>query len=120
LADEFVSKLRAGLSPSIEQYALDHPKHASIIRSVFPSLVIVEKLSAKDATEPLDSTLALAKSGKVISNLMVDLNPSNQKLRGRAVQIVRELAGCTEAAALDALEHGGWVVKDAVRALKRK
>jgi N-acetylmuramic acid 6-phosphate (MurNAc-6-P) etherase len=66
------------------------------------------------------STLALAKSGKVISNLMVDLNPSNQKLRGRAVQIVRELAGCTEAAALDALEHGGWVVKDAVRALKRK
>jgi N-acetylmuramic acid 6-phosphate etherase len=66
------------------------------------------------------STLALAKSGKVISNLMVDLNPSNQKLRGRAVQIVRELAGCTEAAALDALEHGGWVVKDAVRGLKRK
>ena len=62
LADEFVSKLRAGLSPSIEQYALDHPEHASIIRSVFPSLVIVEKLSAKDATEPLDSTLALAKS----------------------------------------------------------
>ena len=62
LADEFVSKLRAGLSPSIEQYALDHPEHASIIRSVFPSLVIVEKLSAKDATEPLDSTQSLAKS----------------------------------------------------------
>jgi N-acetylmuramic acid 6-phosphate etherase len=66
------------------------------------------------------STLALAKSGKVIGNLMVDLNPSNQKLRGRAVQIVRELSGCTEAAARDALERGGWVVKDAVRALKRK
>jgi N-acetylmuramic acid 6-phosphate etherase len=66
------------------------------------------------------STLALAKSGKVISNLMVDLNPSNQKLRGRAVQIVRELAACTEAAAREALEHVGWIVKDAVRVLKRR
>ena len=66
------------------------------------------------------TTLSLAKSGKVISNLMVDLNPSNQKLRGRAVQIVRELVGCAEESARVALEEAGWIVKDAVRALKRR
>ena len=64
------------------------------------------------------TTLSLAKSGKVIGNLMVDLNPSNQKLRGRAVQIVRELAGCDEAGARKALERAGWVVKKAVRSLR--
>ena len=64
------------------------------------------------------TTLSLAKSGKVIGNLMVDLNPSNQKLRGRAVQIVRELVGCDEARARTALERAGWVVKHAVRSLR--
>ena len=62
LADKFVSQLRAGLSPSIEKYALDHPEHAATIRSVFPSLVLVEKVSAKDATESLASTQSIAKN----------------------------------------------------------
>lgn len=57
LADEFVSKLRSGESPSIEQYAESHPEHAPMIRSVFPSLAIVERVSAKNATASLTSTL---------------------------------------------------------------
>ena len=57
LADEFVSKLRSGESPSIEQYAESHPEHAPTIRSVFPSLAIVERVSAKNATASLTSTL---------------------------------------------------------------
>jgi serine/threonine protein kinase len=63
LAEEFVSKLRSGETPSIEHFAQEHPEHASIIRSVFPSLVIVEKVSAKDATATMASTLPLS-SGK--------------------------------------------------------
>lgn len=59
LADEFVNKLRAGQSPSIEQYAQAYPQHADTIRSVFPSLVIVERVSARDATESFSSTLPL-------------------------------------------------------------
>lgn len=62
LADQFVSQLRAGLSPNIEQYALENPEHATTIRSVFPSLVIVEKVSAKDATESLASTNSFPKN----------------------------------------------------------
>ena len=63
------------------------------------------------------TTLAMAKTGKVIGNLMVDLNPSNTKLRDRAVRIVRELTGAEEAAARVALETSGWVVQTALRTL---
>lgn len=66
----------------------------------------------------LFTTLAMTHSGKVISNLMVDLNPSNVKLRARAVGIVQQLTGCDAAAARAALEQTGWVVKDAWRRLK--
>ncbi len=65
----------------------------------------------------LISTLAMVHSGKVIGNLMIDLNPSNTKLRGRAVRIVREITGASEEAALDALEASGWVVREACLAL---
>ena len=63
------------------------------------------------------TTLAMVKLGKVTSNLMVDLNPSNVKLRNRAVRIVRELTGADEAVAHAALENTGWVVKAALQAL---
>jgi len=66
----------------------------------------------------LFTTLAMTHSGKVISNLMVDLNPSNVKLRVRAVGIVQKLTGCDATAARAALEQTGWVVKDAWRKLK--
>lgn len=67
----------------------------------------------------LISTLAMVHSGKVIGNLMVDLNPSNTKLRGRAVRIVREITGADEEKAIDALEMHGWVVREACQALSR-
>lgn len=63
------------------------------------------------------TTLAMVKMGKVVGNLMVDLNPSNTKLRDRAVRIVRELTGTDEAAARAALESSGWVVKEALGTL---
>lgn len=56
LADEFVSQVRSGQSPSVELYAQQYPQHASMIRSVFPSLLIVEKVSAKDPTVSFAST----------------------------------------------------------------
>jgi len=65
----------------------------------------------------LISTLAMTHSGKVIGNLMIDLNPSNTKLRDRAVRIVRELTGVDQATALRTLEQHAWVVRDASTAL---
>ena len=66
------------------------------------------------------TTLAMTHSGKVISNLMVDLNPSNVKLRVRAVGIVRELTGWDADTARAALEASGWIVKDACRNVRKK
>jgi N-acetylmuramic acid 6-phosphate etherase len=64
------------------------------------------------------TTLSMVRLGKVVSNLMVDLNPSNEKLRQRAVRIVRELTKTSESQALQALEKSAWVVKDALRRLR--
>jgi N-acetylmuramic acid 6-phosphate etherase len=63
------------------------------------------------------STIAMVRLGKVIGNLMVDLNPSNVKLRDRAIRILRELTGCSAESAETALEKNGWVIKDAWSAL---
>jgi N-acetylmuramic acid 6-phosphate (MurNAc-6-P) etherase len=65
------------------------------------------------------STLAMVRIGKVVGNLMVDLNPSNSKLRDRAVRIVRALTGAGDEAARRALVQSGWVVKQALRRRRR-
>ncbi len=81
------------------------------------------RLKAGTATKMilnLLTTLSMVRTGKVASNLMVDLKPSNTKLRGRAVRIVQELAGVSEEAARTALERSGWVISRARRALARR
>jgi N-acetylmuramic acid 6-phosphate etherase len=66
------------------------------------------------------TTLAMVRIGKVVSNLMVDLNPSNTKLRDRAVRIIQDLKGSDYATAQAALEKSGWVIKKAVAHLNRQ
>lgn len=63
------------------------------------------------------TTLTFVHLGKVAGNLMVDLNPSNVKLRDRAVRIVVELTGASCEAAEAALVRERWVVKEALRTL---
>jgi N-acetylmuramic acid 6-phosphate (MurNAc-6-P) etherase len=66
------------------------------------------------------TTLAMTRVGKVISNLMVDLSPSNVKLRDRAVRILCELTGEGGESVREALVRSGWVVKDAHDLLRRR
>ena len=65
------------------------------------------------------ASLAMVRLGKVMSNLMVDVKPTNTKLRDRAVRIVRTLSGADEQSARTALEQCGWVVEKAVQQLDR-
>lgn len=65
------------------------------------------------------STTAMICLGKVYRNLMVDLRPTNSKLRARAVRLVGELAGADAPAARAALEASRWRVKVAVIALRK-
>ncbi|MBI2950345.1 MAG: N-acetylmuramic acid 6-phosphate etherase [Verrucomicrobia bacterium] len=66
------------------------------------------------------TTLSMVRLGKVVSNLMVDLNPANVKLRDRAARIVQELARVDYASAQLALEKTGWVVKAALANLNTR
>jgi N-acetylmuramic acid 6-phosphate etherase len=58
------------------------------------------------------TTLAMVRLGKVMGNLMVDLAPSNAKLRDRAVRIVQTLTGRGADEARAALEMAKWNVKE--------
>lgn len=60
------------------------------------------------------TTGAMIRLGKTYGNLMVDLQPKNQKLRVRAIGIVRDAAGITEEEATAALERAGGDVKAAI------
>jgi N-acetylmuramic acid 6-phosphate etherase len=108
--------------------------YLTISREARPTLVITPnvgpelltgstRLKAGTATKlilNIFTTLAMVRIGKVVSNLMVDLNPSNVKLRDRAVRIVRELRGVDYATAENALKTSGWVIKKACAKLSSK
>jgi N-acetylmuramic acid 6-phosphate etherase len=65
------------------------------------------------------TTLAMVRIGKVLSNLMVDVKPTNVKLRDRAVRIVRTLTDANENKARESLVRSRWVIKDAVAGMQK-
>jgi N-acetylmuramic acid 6-phosphate etherase len=60
------------------------------------------------------STSAMVQLGKVYGNLMVDVQPTNSKLRDRAVRIVCEVTGMTSEDAQARLQAADWEVKTAL------
>lgn len=50
------------------------------------------------------STGAMIKTGKVRSNLMINVKPTNAKLRLRCIGILRELSGCDEQTAAELID----------------
>jgi N-acetylmuramic acid 6-phosphate etherase len=64
------------------------------------------------------SSAVMVRLHKVYGNLMVDLQPTNAKLRQRALRLVVQAAGVDEADAHEALERCGYEVKTAIVALR--
>ena len=60
------------------------------------------------------STASMIKTGKVYENLMINLRPTNVKLRARVISIVREIKGVGEEEAIELLEANGWNIRAAV------
>ncbi len=60
------------------------------------------------------STCAMIQTGKVYENLMINLKPTNEKLRKRVISIVCEITGCTEAQAIERLDACNWSIRDVV------
>jgi len=64
------------------------------------------------------STCAMIKTGKVYENLMINVKPSNKKLRGRVIRITCDILGCDEEKAIKLLDAHNWSIRDVVDASK--
>ncbi|MBR1396076.1 MAG: N-acetylmuramic acid 6-phosphate etherase, partial [Selenomonadaceae bacterium] len=75
------------------------------------------RLKAGTATKLVLNMLTNAtmiKMGKVYGNLMVDVQATNDKLRDRAIRIVKTATGCTEETATEALQKSNGSAKSAI------
>lgn len=61
------------------------------------------------------TTCAMTKTGKVYENMMINLAPSNEKLKRRVVRIVTEIVGCDESEAVMRLDANAWNIREAVK-----
>ena len=66
------------------------------------------------------STGAMIKIGKTYENFMIDLMPTNEKLKDRAIRIVAEIADTNASTALTTLLECDWQVKVAIMMIKCK
>ena len=64
------------------------------------------------------STGAMVKTGKTYENLMIDVMPTNLKLRDRASRIVSEIADVDKEYARQKLNDADWRVKTAITMIK--
>ena len=64
------------------------------------------------------STGAMIKTGKVYENLMINLKPSNVKLKGRVVRITAAILDCSEEEATALLEQNDWNIRKTVEGAK--
>ena len=62
------------------------------------------------------STAAMVKLGRTKGDLMIDMRPASNKLRERAIRIVREETGVDEDEARRRLESSGWDVRAVIEA----
>jgi N-acetylmuramic acid 6-phosphate etherase len=105
--------------------ALEWAKHARPDLVICPNtgeeiLTGSTRLKAGTATKMIlnmITTLSMVGIGKVKSNLMIDVQASNEKLRDRAVRMVATLHGGTRERAMDALERSDWKVLKACNLL---
>ena len=66
------------------------------------------------------TTCAMTKTGKVYENMMINLSPSNEKLKNRVIRIVTEILSCDDTEAIARLEKNEWNIRKAVTANTEK
>lgn len=74
--------------------------------------------TAQKAALNLFSTLLMIRLGKVFRGRMVDMRPTNAKLKQRAHRIVQDVVGCSPDEAARALEAAGGSIREAILALE--
>jgi N-acetylmuramic acid 6-phosphate etherase len=122
---EFAGKLRAGtiLLSCNPNRSIRVPVGVAIDLPTGPEIVTGStRLKAGTATKlvlNMLSTIAMVRLGRVRDNLMINVQATNDKLRARAVRLVRALAPGSEQQAQAALEKVGWRVSEAADQLAK-
>jgi N-acetylmuramic acid 6-phosphate etherase len=97
---------------------LAHDADIAVVVDVGPEVLAgSSRLKAGTATKlvlNMLSTAAMIRSGRTRGDLMIDLRPTNAKLRERAVRMVRDETGLSEGEARARLESAGWSVRKAL------
>ena len=66
------------------------------------------------------TTGSMVKIGKTYQNLMIDVKPTNIKLKDRAVRIVSQIANCEKELAKKTMEENGYNLKESILQIKYK
>ncbi|WP_073998241.1 N-acetylmuramic acid 6-phosphate etherase [Anaerococcus urinomassiliensis] len=92
----------------------DYPIEAIVGPEVLTGSTRLKAGSAQKMILNMISTSSMVGIGKVYQNLMVDVKPTNDKLRKRAKNIVIEITKADEKLAKSTLEKTNWNVKEAI------
>lgn len=91
--------------------AADHPLFLDTGAEVVAGSTRMKAGTAQKITLNLLSTAIMLRLGHIYKGLMVDMRVSNDKLQGRAANMVREISGVDEASAAAALSRAGGRIK---------
>jgi N-acetylmuramic acid 6-phosphate etherase len=121
-----IGALRYARSIGAKTVALSCNKNAAISKEADQSIEVIvgpevltgsTRLKAGTAHKMIlnmISTSSMILLGKAYENLMVDVHVSNQKLKERAIGIIRKITGVSYQQALETLEASGLQVKTAI------
>ena len=93
--------------------AAEHPILLATGAEIIAGSTRLKAGTAQKAALNLFSTLTMMRLGRTHDGMMVDMRPSNAKLRRRAVRMVQDIAGCDAGQAEQALARCGQHVKTA-------
>ena len=104
----------ACVAPSRLSEVAEHPVDCPIGPEPITGSTRMRSGTAQKLILNMISTELMVKAGKVYENLMVDVQPSNEKLVDRAQRIIRAVSGVSETEAREVLEKAGRNVKVAI------
>ena len=100
---------------------LDLESDISIVTDTGPEVIMgstrMKAGAAQKMVTTMLSTCVMIKLGHVYENMMVNLKPSNEKLRKRVINIVRDIVKCDEDKAIELLEENNWTIKEVIKTL---
>jgi N-acetylmuramic acid 6-phosphate etherase len=106
------------------QTALRNLCHVAIIPVVGPEVIAgssrMKAGTAQKMVLNMISTATMVRLGFVLSGMMINVQPKNQKLKERAGQILSRLAGVNAAVAARALKASRWSLPVALMTVSKK